>query len=1029
AEKRPTLEAAFKYELLQSYNEFEGLRAELTEVSANYLFYPLFLDVLEGKEDLEIQFSYQTDQFSGAMVTMWLQSYRGILEAITRNPNALVSEIGSTLTDLQWQKLAGWNETRTDYPGDRTVVRLFEEVVEKQPNAVALKWDGGKKTYRELQNQSSLVAQYLSARGVSEGDRIGLFLDRSPERLAAILGIVKLGAAYVPIDPEYPAERLDLILEDSESTVVISQESLSARLPERAQTVFEIQEVLRGDAKAPIPETFSGDSSQTALCIMYTSGSTGTPKGAVYAHRGMIRAIRNINYCDLNPDETILHTSSICFDVSTFEMFGALLNGATLVIPPAEPLSLGTITDCISRHRVTTLWLTSGLFQLMVEEELHAFQGVSQLLTGGDIVPVTHARALKEAYPNLRLINCYGPTENTTYTTAHTVTKADLSLQALPVGAPINNSSAWILDENQKPLPPGMAGELYCGGDGVCLGYLNQPELTADRFVKVQLHPDRYAERLYRTGDLCRFRADGTIDFIGRMDHQVKIRGFRVEPGEIETCLSANPHVGQCKVITVGETATEKSLVAYVSPLNGYRPTPEELREYSHRRLPSYMVPASVVVLDDLPVNTNGKIDTKALPAPGTEATIEASSSPAVADKIEDRLKVLWEKTLKVESMGVDEDFFSLGGHSLLGMKLFSQIQREFDLSLPLSVLFKYPTVGLLAREISRRLEGDSLEPSVPALSRKEAPSTRRAPKTTRTVSSQYEAKTSTPVVQTPPQALAETTVLLKPEGSKTALFGIHGGDGGVFFYRNLAARLDTDRPFYAFEADNLTGTGEILFESVEETAARYVSELRRVQRDGPYFLCGYSFGGIVAFEMACQLQKAGAKIGFLGIIDANNPASEIRQRRVTERVAINWNGTEDSRSGVLHKVARLGHRIRSGLGYRIKGDAQWIAAKTLPSSRKTGWLRLAQVRRANTLAQEKYTNPSLFRGEISLFRAMEGNDKYDWGETYGWEETVKGSIRTFDVPGNHITLFDEENIDHIASALKEALDHKASPF
>ncbi|MEM1444113.1 MAG: amino acid adenylation domain-containing protein, partial [Verrucomicrobiota bacterium] len=606
SDKRPMLEAAFKYELLQSYDDFVGLRAELKEVSANYLFYPLFLDVLEGTDTLEIQFTCQTDKFSREMVSQWLQSYRAILEAIANTPEATVSEIAVSITEIQWEQLAAWNETHVDYPGDRTIVSLFDEIVSQQPEAIALKWDGGKMTYRELQDQSSRVAQYLKARNVSKGDRIGLFLDRSPERLSAILGIVKLGAAYVPIDPEYPAERLDLILEDSGAGLVISQNSLSARLPRRVKTIIEIQEALGGDVRIPLPETFSGDSARTALCIMYTSGSTGTPKGAVYAHRGMIRAIRNLNYCDLNPNETVLHTSSICFDVSTFEMFGALLNGATLAIPPAEPLSLGTITDCIARHDVTTLWLTSGLFQLMVEEELPAFEGVRQLLTGGDIVPVTHARALKEAYPDLRLINCYGPTENTTYTTARTITEADLALEALPVGGPINNSSAWILDENQKPLPPGMAGELYCGGDGVCLGYLNKPELTAEKFVKVQLHPGRPAERLYRTGDLCRYRADGTIDFIGRMDHQVKIRGFRVEPGEIETCLSIHPHVGQCKVVTVGENATEKSLVAYVSPLNGYRPTPEELREYSHSKLPAYMVPASLIILDELPVNTNG---------------------------------------------------------------------------------------------------------------------------------------------------------------------------------------------------------------------------------------------------------------------------------------------------------------------------------------------------------------------------------------------------------------------------------------
>ncbi|MEM9017059.1 MAG: thioesterase domain-containing protein, partial [Verrucomicrobiota bacterium] len=274
-----------------------------------------------------------------------------------------------------------------------------------------------------------------------------------------------------------------------------------------------------------------------------------------------------------------------------------------------------------------------------------------------------------------------------------------------------------------------------------------------------------------------------------------------------------------------------------------------------------------------------------------------------------------------------------------------------------------------------------------------------------------------------PPRNLADTTVLLQPEGTETALFGIHGGDGGVFFYRDLAARLNTNRPFYAFEAADLTSGATIRQESVEETAARYITELRKVQLEGPYFLCGYSFGGIVAFEMACQLQKAGTEIGFLGIIDANNPASEIRQRCIPERVALNWKGSDSDRSNVLQKVARLGNRFRSGLGHRVKADTQWLAAKTLPASKNTGWLRLAQVRRANTIAQERYNNPPVFEGDITLFRAMEGNDKYDWGETFGWEENVTGKIRTYDVPGNHITVFDEKNIDHISQALNEALE------
>ncbi len=1006
ADKRPSAEAAFKYEVLNSFDEFSGLQTDLAEVTANYLFYPLFLDVVEGADSIEFRFTFQTDQFSRETVEQWTNSYRAILETIAESKESTVSRISSALTPEQWEMMCQWNETKVDYPGEKTVISLFEEVAATRKEANALIWDGGKMSYTELKSMADHIAQHLAAKGVTEGSRVGLFLDRSAERIAAILGILKLGAAYVPLDPEYPEERLDLILEDSGTSIVVTQGSLLPRLPKHCETVIDVQVATHGELGQPFPQTFAGDSTKTAMCVMYTSGSTGNPKGAVYAHKGLIRAVCNINYCDLNPDETILHTSSICFDVSTFEMFGALLNGGTLAIPPAEPLSLGTISDCIANLNVTTLWLTSGLFQLMVEEQVEAFSGVRQLLTGGDIVPVSHSARLMKAHPELQLINCYGPTENTTFSTAHPVSKSDLARKALPVGRPISNSSVWILDQNNVPVAPGVAGELCCGGDGVCLGYLNNPELTDEKFFTIKLGENRPAERLYRSGDLCRNRADGTIEFIGRIDHQVKIRGFRVEPGEIEICLSSNPMVGQCKVIAYGEGATEKSLIAYVSPFNGHRPTPEELRDFSLSKLPAYMVPATCVVMDELPVNTNGKIDTRALPLPEIIQAREEESSEGFAP-VEARLSALWVKTLKVQQIDRNDDFFALGGHSLLGMKLFAQIQREFDLSLPLSVLFKHPTVRLLAAEIqSRTGVSDSLDVTnkIPEIEKRE----RIEP---------------VAVVEIPAPELEETTVLLQPHGNEPPLFGIHGGDGGVFFYRDLAKRMGASRPFYALESPFLTNGGEIPLEPVEETAARYVSEIQKIQSVGPYHICGYSFGGMIAYEMACQLEEQGAEVSFLGVIDAQNPAFDPRRRNLAERVAVNWNDPNRQGAGSLKKAASLGNRVRSGLGFRLKSDAEGLAARALPVSKNTGWLRQAQIRQANTQAQNQYYPPQ-YQGGITLFRATDGNDKFDYGEDFGWGQVVAGKIDLIDVPGNHITMFDQTHIHGISNGMREALSN-----
>ena len=999
-EKRPSVDAIFNLEKMDGHTSFSGLDEQISEVRRRYSMAPLFLNALERDHEIELQFNFQRERFSRESVEGWIRSYVAILEEIVRKPEGTVGEVRRALDPDDLRRLSDWSEVTSDYPSESTITSLFEATVESFSDQLAIQSDSGTLSYRELSERTDRIAHTLDVAGVKVGDRVGILLDQSPDRIASLLAILKLGASYVPLDPAYPTERIALMLDDAGVTVAISEAALSDRIIDLVATVLDVAEAVEKGRAEEAPAHPDECRAESPAQIIYTSGSTGKPKGTVIPHRGIIRLVRDTNYCEFGPDETILQAASICFDASCFEIFGALLNGGKLVLPAPGELSLSSISESIQKHRVTTLWLTSGLFQLMVEEQVEAFAGVRQLLAGGDVVPVNHATLVKKAHPDLKLINGYGPTENSTFTLAHEVKAEDLELTALPIGRPIANTSVWILDPEGYPLAPGVSGELCCGGDGLALEYLNRPELTREKFFFA--NPDgRGEKRYYRTGDLCRYRPDGAIEFLGRIDNQIKIRGFRVEPEEIEKRLSANPQVGLCKVVPLGEGAGEKSLVAYVSPLNGSKPVAGDMRAHLESRLPNYMVPSVFVIMDELPLTVNGKIDAKALPRPdhlnSSDGAYESESGEP-ASEMERWVADVWSEILKVSEVKRDDNFFALGGHSLLGMRFFARLQKDLGLQVPLSVLIKSPTLCDLAAELEKRSGGEVAE----------------------VADGSYQSLVAAPL-NGGDDEIADTTVFLQPEGDLPPLFGVHGGDGGIFFYQGIADRLDEGRPFCAFEAAILTDGCEIKPEPVEETAARYVSELKKVQKTGPYHLCGYSFGGVVAYEMACQLVDAGDEVAFLGVLDTWNPEVELRKLTLSERIASNWNDPESEHSGVVEKAGKLGMRIGSGLAYRVKFSTEGAVARALPSSKTTGWLRQVQVRQAYEAAMDDY-RPSGLAGNLVLFRATEGNDKYEVDEELGWGEAVDGDVTVVKIPGNHISMLHPGNIEKVAEAVRNAL-------
>ncbi|MEP6619266.1 MAG: amino acid adenylation domain-containing protein [bacterium] len=709
-----------------------------TSVDTGSAKFDLYLSMGEQSNGLRATVQYRSDLFDGATIERMLDHLRTLLEGISAVPSARVSELPLLSTTERSLLLQRWSGVVTEYPRNALIHEIFERGVAAHGERVAIVSDSGSLTYAELDARANAIAAQLTACGVTAGSLVALCAERSFAMVAGILGILKAGGAYVPLDPAYPASRLAYMLGDAATPVVLAQRELAdvADTAVRA-TATVVPRVLYMDSDgivqdAPAPDatravrTSGSDSNESATrvaYVMYTSGSTGTPKGVLVPHRAVVRLVCNTDYARLTADETLLSFAPGAFDASTLEIWGALLNGGRIALAPPGLADLASLGEVVERHGVTTLWLTAALFQQVVDSGLDQYRGVRQLLAGGDVLSVPHVRRAIAALPGCRMINGYGPTENTTFTTTFTVPPSWPADAPLPIGKPIANTRAYVLDVRREPVPVGVAGELYAGGDGVALGYLNQPALTNERFV-----PDGFAgvedARMYRTGDRVRWRADGAIEFLGRTDHQVKIRGFRVEPGEVEAMLASHPALREAVVVVQPAPSGGLQLVGYfvardtagqAAEIRTAPITPLALRAYLRERLPDYMVPAALVPMSALPVGTTGKVDRRALPAPQLDA-LEAEH-PYVAPRTdtETRLAAIWADVLGVERISVDRNFFDLGGHSLTAMRIMSRVQEAFSVRLPLTVVFERPTVAQVAEVIEARVSEAAATATAPS--------------------------------------------------------------------------------------------------------------------------------------------------------------------------------------------------------------------------------------------------------------------------------------------------------------------------
>lgn len=981
----PLVQIAFSLETdLFKPNIFEGLEAELEEAETGTSKFDLTFVVRQGGGAPSVFAEYDTALFKAGTIQRLLTHYATLIEAILEGPKTAISKL-RILPEAERTKIVrDWNQTRTDYPATECIHQLFESQVAKTPEAIALEYGEEALSYRELNVRANQLAHRLRKLRAGRNTLVGVYLERSPWMILSFVGILKAGAAYVPLDLSYPKERLAFMAEDAQMPVIITTSSLAGDLPPNQAKIICIDSEWTDIATEPRLLPPNHATPDSLAYMIYTSGSTGRPKGVPVPHKAVVRLVRETNYVRITPNDRIAQASNASFDAATFEIWGALLNSARVTgISKDTTLSPHDFVQQLRQKQVTTLFVTTALFNQLAREVPGAFRTLKHVLFGGEAVDPKWVRSVLECHPPERLLHVYGPTESTTFSSWYLIQEVEEGAATIPIGKPISNTQLYVLDSHRQPVPIGVPGELYVGGDGLAHGYYNRPELTAEKFVESEVET---GSRLYRTGDLVRFLDTGDVEFIGRIDHQVKIRGLRIELGEIESVLARHENVSNCVVLAREDAPGEKRLVGYVIAKNAPAPTPSELRAFLKKELPDFMVPGAWVYMESFPLTPNEKVDRRALPAPDENRVIEKTFI-APRCHTEQQLAKVWEKVLGVQPIGVADNFFDLGGHSLLAVKLFSQIERVFGKRLPLATLFRAPTIEQMAK-----------------------------------------------VFREEPQEKSWSTLVdIQPQGTRNPFYWVHslGGDGGggFFYYRKLSELLGPDQPSFGIRSPQQP------FNRIEEMAEFYIKELKKAQPHGPYNLGGFCFGGVVAYEMACQLIKQGDEIAVLAVLESAPPNLENRQgMSATNAVRSLENLFENVKDFVHHKPEeqlQMLKRKTKKLKAKLLGQpAQSATTQEAPAPKLSEVLDMTNYPKDYVLYAETHWgaltkfHPSEFPGDIHVFRARK-QGLSNFSHTLGWDALVKGEVVVDVIPGTHESMLQEPNVQILAAQLRSYLEAK----
>ncbi len=936
--------------------DLPGISVHPLAISPDVSRFDLTVSVSFTRDGPGTTWEYASDLFEASTVRRFMAYFQELLESIVSNPDERVRSLRMLPDSERKQMLLGWNDTRKPYPAS-TIDGLFREQALRRPNATALVCDERTVTYGELDAHSEAVAAVLEHLGVRAGDTVAVCGARSTELIAGFLGALKAGAGYLPIDPRESPERLSLMLRESAVRVVLADGRASA-------ADFGSATVIRMDRPLPpAPARGSRSSGSLDACayINYTSGSQGTPKGVAIPHRAVVRLLFGADYARFGPNEVFLHLSPIAFDASTFEIWGPLLHGGCCVIHAGEDYAPSRLGELIRANRVTTLWLTSSLFNALIDEAPEILHPIKQLLTGGEALSPPHVRRALDLLPSTELVNGYGPTESTTFACCWKIPR-DFSgeSRSVPIGRPIANTQVFILDGALQPVPVGVVGEIVIGGDGLALGYIGAPELTAEKFVSNPFGES--GERLYRTGDLGRFRPDGVIEFAGRRDEQIKLNGFRIEPGEIEAALVKHPAIRQARV-AVRAVSGAAQLVAYaaVAPQSGV--SAADAMVWLNNKLPRYMLPARVVFINKLPLLPNGKLDHRALP----ESPEPVRSTPAVhRDPVEFRLSRIWCSLLKRSAVGIHDNFFELGGNSLLVARMLARVDKEFGRKLRMTDLFEAPTV----EQFARRLWPDA-----------------------------------------PPLKYAGCAAL-QPLGSRTPFFCVDAGPR----FLPLARRMGPDRPFLGLPVPHDCPT---LPQDLSGVTDELVRLLRSLQPKGPYFIGGWSLKyGMVAYDLAQRLVREGDEVGLLVLFDVFNPARAAGSAAGLSPLS-RVPGLSRRRTSRSASTRPLADRFRQAAA-RVQ-RLTWLARYELHSRLGVGDRPSAGREESPLYWAARGYRPEPYPGRTILFRAEADLARYPQDSLLGWEKLIP-NIELEIVPGDHATMFDQSNADHLATQLQRRL-------
>jgi nonribosomal peptide synthetase DhbF len=801
-----------------------------------------------------IDFCGNPDLYTGEGLAAHQQRFIRLLNATaTADPEAPLYRLDLLAPEERHQVLQGFNDTAAAYPAQSLIHELFEVQVERTPDTTALVCEEQSLSYAQLNNRANQLAHYLIGLGVGPDDRVAICMERNLGMVVALLGVLKAGGAYVPLDPNYPAERLAYMLQDSAPVALLTQASLRESLPELHLPVVVLGQTGEVSIVAQQPEhnpdaSARGLTPQNLAYVIYTSGSTGQPKGVMIEHANVVRLLSATHdWFQFTASDIWSLFHSFAFDFSVWEIWGALAYGGRLVVVPLPTSrSPEEFYRLVCDNGVTVLNQTPSAFRQFIaaQAQSHRQHRLRYVIFGGEALETGMLKPWYERNGECtQLVNMYGITETTVHVTYRQLTPVDsLRDGPSPIGRRIPDLRTYILDENRQPVPIGVVGELYVGGAGVARGYLNRAELTAERFVADPFSHTKNA-RMYRTGDLGRWLDDGNIEYLGRNDFQVKLRGFRIELGEIEARLMACKGVREAVVVAREDRPGDKRLVAYLVAQEDEEVTVADFREQLSGVLPEYMVPSAFVTMQALPLTPNGKLDREALPAPDRDAyATRGPEDHSTGDghgrnyrvpqtPTEELLAAIWAETLGLERLGIDENFFNLGGNSLLAMQLFTRIRKAFGRKLPMASLFAAPTIRRMATALEREAS------------------------------------------QTPWASLQA----IRSEGTRPPLFLVPGVGGNVICYHDLAQLLGDQQPVYGLQSRGLDGL-QRPFTSAEDIARNFVRELRTVQPEGPYYLGGASVGGVIAFEMAQQLVAANQDVAMLTLLESW-PPSALRAR------------------------------------------------------------------------------------------------------------------------------------------------------